>query len=1222
MQKTLKSQGNAVLKTVTKVLTAALCASLFLPSAKAATLQRDYQQTVNWLTPYILYDDSGTPQSGGKDTVQNTITIASDKDVDLSKATGETVTFSASISTSPEAKVTGFSWKVNGDTVRTASVSKSGSYTTKYSLQVDSPITVSCEFDGTIDSTDGEKRTISQFYGNSSPVITVGTSKDIHVGDMAALSPATQTTFTPSTSGKYEIVVVAGDGTSTKTTAELLRGTTYTARFTNGNTSFYNTTVSMKNGQPNTGKSSVLLSCKSLSVDIIKNPSMYKTGDGEDASFEVIASSSDLPLTYQWYETLDGKTETRIDGATSSKLQLKNASVLQNKAAYRCKVSNGEDTCYTKYAALHVYGKPSTAPDILLLDNLGRPLTGGWETQQVTLTATIPSGTTVAGDGELGLRYSLDDGKTWTELTNGQPAIVLSENQEYDTTLRVQTYNKKWDTQYKEVTHEFKGDMKSPVVQISGLPTSWANKEAAIKIVATDKGCGLAAEPYSWDGGVTWTSEVNKTVSTNQELLVCAKDRFGHITYTKVVIDKFDMTAPSVEVSGNRTEWGTDSITLTATATDDMSGLQLEAFSWDNGKTWSSKKTYVADENKTVQLAVRDRAGNIASQDIVVNRIDKTAPTLKVEGNPTDWTNKNVTLVIKAEDTVSGLASEPYSWDGGKTWTNESTKEFEKNETVQVYVRDNTGNTENITVDITRIDKELPSEFKVTGNPAEWTNQPATLTVELAQDAESGLATEAYNWNETGWTTSNKLTVSENSVVTVKIRDKAGNERKMDVTVDKVDTKEPTITSIDGIPAEMQTEPANISIIATDAESGLDLMAYSFDDGATWQSEPTITVSDEQAIGLKVRDKAGNIAYYPFMVKNVDATGPSLTISYLNVTTNRQSVIVLLNGYDARSKNNCEYCFDYNEADLEANVWTTSTQGTLKVGQTVVVATRDELGNVTSEMITPSIYDVTKNENTFKLFTNDYLEISGYTLGPIDGGQGLYLDRTGLLHEYGTYKVEGKAVYAIPVKVEGAPIGGGILKGHATLSGTDYPIYWNNECTKTETLTGGAGYFFLDPSALYKSAQTATVKVTLKEYDKDNNKVLNSDELSAVLMLDFTPPVVNMSLDTKDGTNTLTIEARDPLSGLYSVKYKIRDKDGESDWMDYTAPITLTRSGEVTVSATDKVGNQSVTTSKKLTISGSVSDNTDVSGSFYYRSSLFEHYLFGTNQTSILKKTK
>ena len=104
MQKTLKTQGNAVLKTVTKVLTAALCASLFLPSAKAATLQRDYQQTVNWTTPYILYDDSGAPQSGGKDTVQNTITIASDKDVDLSKATGETVTFTARISTSPDGK--------------------------------------------------------------------------------------------------------------------------------------------------------------------------------------------------------------------------------------------------------------------------------------------------------------------------------------------------------------------------------------------------------------------------------------------------------------------------------------------------------------------------------------------------------------------------------------------------------------------------------------------------------------------------------------------------------------------------------------------------------------------------------------------------------------------------------------------------------------------------------------------------------------------------------------------------------------------------------------------------------------------------------------------------------------------------------------------------------------------------------------------------------------
>lgn len=1215
MQKTRKEKLSAF---ILKMLIGTFCILQFaLPSAAAPLPQA---QTIEWTAPYILYNEENKAESSGYENFSNVLSITADKALNYNQLKGETVTFEAAIQSDERIQITGFVWKVNGKPVRTANVSNKGTYKSKYSMKIDSPASISCEYSGKIETTGTGKTVIGQFSNHSSPVLTVGYSNDPEMNDTITLSPAGNTSFKPATSGKYGATIIAGDGTTSTKTLNLSRNERYDATFDKGTTSFCGTTVSMNSESTDCGQAAVILVCKEQAVDIIQNPSMVETGEGEAASFSVKAHSGDAELRYQWYETLEGAAEKPITGATSDTLELGNVQLEQNNAAYRCKVSNGAKSSFSKYAALHVFGKPTNAPTILVLDNWGRALTGGWETQPVTLTATIPAGTKIEGYGELGLRYTLDDGKTWTELKSNEPDVILSENQEYNTTLRVQTYNAKWDSQFQETSCVFQGDMKSPAVKVEGVPSSWTNKEITLTIKATDNGCGLAPEPFSWDGGYSWTSDATLKVSASKDLVLYVKDRFGHTTYQKLSITQFDMVAPTLDVSGNRTEWGKESITLTAKAEDDISGLANNAYSWDGGKTWSSKTSYVAEANENVLVSVKDNAGNVTSKTIVVNRIDDTEPSVKIEGISSAWTNQNVTLAIKAADTESGLPSDAYSWDGGKTWGTDATKEFSKNESIQVCVRDNIGNIARSSVPIKNIDKTLPPEFDVTGNPSLWTNEPITLKVIDAKDTGSGLAYEAYNWNNTGWTTSNQFEVTENGQVTVAVRDKAGNERVQTIIVSKVDTKAPVISSVTGIPEELQTEPAIINIEAIDNESGLDSTPYSFDDGITWQSEPSsFEIADEQAIGIKVRDVAGNVAYYPVAIKTVDATGPSLTVSYLSITEDHQSMTVLLDAYDTRSKDNCEYCFNYDESTPDENIWVETPQDVLKVGKTVVVAARDEAGNVTSETITPNLYSLSEADDAVKLFTNDELSISGYTLGAIDGeGNGIYIDNLGILHEYGKYNVNGKAVSAIPVRVEAAPISGGVLKGEATLSGITYPIYWNNECTKTETLTGGAGYFFVDPSDLYRSARTASLKVVLKEYDKDGQNVLNSDSLTVSVTLDFTPPTVNISL----AENAITIDANDTLSGISSIKYRIKDKDGESDWMNYTSPITLLKSASVTVQATDKAGNQSTTSSKKVTIAGSVSNNTDVSGSFYYRSTLFEHYLFGTTQTSILKKEK
>ena len=138
-------------------------------------------------------------------------------------------------------------------------------------------------------------------------------------------------------------------------------------------------------------------------------------------------------------------------------------------------------------------------------------------------------------------------------------------------------------------------------------------------------------------------------------------------------IDKKEPTINSI--SGNPTEWTNDNVIISIEAEDELSGITGAGYGNEIEGAYSTHSSVMGVITEELEfsrnieniiLSVRDAAGNSASYGpISISKIDKEGPTINgIEGNPSSWTKENVTLKVNAEDNLSGLANEAYSFDG------------------------------------------------------------------------------------------------------------------------------------------------------------------------------------------------------------------------------------------------------------------------------------------------------------------------------------------------------------------------------------------------------------------------------------------------------------------------------------------------------------------------------------------------------------------------------
>ncbi len=243
-------------------------------------------------------------------------------------------------------------------------------------------------------------------------------------------------------------------------------------------------------------------------------------------------------------------------------------------------------------------------------------------------------------------------------------------------------------------------------------------------------------------------------------------------------------------------EADTDSWTrqLTLRACYEMLGpVETEdgAFVWNEGEA-GGEDTFTVDQNGSYSCRLRIKVNSDAKEQpavIRVSNIDTVAPRLQGVISPEDWTRGSVKLRLTAEDLQadgsagSGLAAQAYSWDGGRTWSEEAFREVTENGSYPVCVRDAAGNVAGQTLKVERIDRQGPL-VKLQVSPSDWQKGSARITV-VAQDTGCGLAKEPYVWADTGKSARRIRTVTDPGLYTVTVQDALGNATTASIRLEK-----------------------------------------------------------------------------------------------------------------------------------------------------------------------------------------------------------------------------------------------------------------------------------------------------------------------------------------------------------------------------------------------------------------------------------------------------
>ncbi len=352
--------------------------------------------------------------------------------------------------------------------------------------------------------------------------------------------------------------------------------------------------------------------------------------------------------------------------------------------------------------------------------------------------------------------------------------------------------------------------------------------------------CGMR-----YSGGGTCTKTVGYTTG-------CGKDG---------VIESYETgcgyhTCGSMRIIQEDTAFAREA-TLVSEVLTEEAGCSITGYTWSNGNAGAA---VTVTENGTYTCAVTYKdncSGEIGSAEvsISVNNIDRQGPSIFAEQSTTEWTNEPVKLTATAQDDQSGLHENAYSWNGGE-WQSATEYTVTGNGTHILKVRDRLGNESEHVFTVSNIDCQGPS-VSIGQSTTEWTNESVKLTA-TAQDDQSGLHESAYSWNGGEWQSMEEYPVTENGTYTLKVRDQTGNESECVLTISNIDKKFPVIKSWELSTVELTSGPVEVTVTATDEESGLAEQAYSLD-GKNWQEENVFTIRENGIYNIYVRDKAGNM---------------------------------------------------------------------------------------------------------------------------------------------------------------------------------------------------------------------------------------------------------------------------------------------------------------------------------------------------------------------------
>lgn len=457
---------------------------------------------------------------------------------------------------------------------------------------------------------------------------------------------------------------------------------------------------------------------------------------------------------------------------------------------------------------------------------------------------------------------------------------------------------------YHNTGYRIRTDATAPTITANSGSRGWDNTNATVTLTHSDAQSGIATRQFAWSTSTStpsswsnYSSAVTQTNNGTWYLHARAVDNVGHVTTERFGPYRIDKTAPNGTISGNPTSWTNQDVTLSINATDSggsgVRRIRRPDGTWVNG----SSTTHTVGSNGTYTFRIEDNAGNIRDVSAVVNRIDKTRPNGSISGNPTSWTNQNVTLSFNGTDSGGSGVRRVRRPDG--TWVNGSSTTFTatSNGTYTFRVEDHAGNTRDVSATVNRIDKAAPNGT-ISGNPTSWTNQDATLTFAGTDTGGSGVR-RVRTPNGTWVNSANvSYTVPSNGTYTFRVEDHAGNTRDVSVTVNRIDKSLPN-GSISGNATSWTNQDVTLSFTAVD-NGGSGIRRVRRPNG-TWVNgaSTTHTVSANGTYTFRAEDNAGNIRDFSVTVNRIDKVRPEGSISGNPSNWTNQDVTLSFNATDS-----------------------------------------------------------------------------------------------------------------------------------------------------------------------------------------------------------------------------------------------------------------------------------------------------------------------------------
>lgn len=244
---------------------------------------------------------------------------------------------------------------------------------------------------------------------------------------------------------------------------------------------------------------------------------------------------------------------------------------------------------------------------------------------------------------------------------------------------------------------------------------TWINKPVNIQIYgsADTGGSDLAGYQYKIGEGA-WTDGDKYTFNVSGDYIFYfrAIDNAGNVSASSPRNIKVDLEGPRA-FSLHTDISTTDSIYVTGTTVDDLSGMASAGYRINDGRTWSSWRSSIEDwltgynrgQQVTIIVEARDNAGNVTSSQTTVKTLTNTSPVavkdnfniksnvgrivLELLKNDYDDDNGDTIKIVAISELTNTLAGKLYLENGKVSF--EPTRNFEGNVSFEYTLEDGYG---------------------------------------------------------------------------------------------------------------------------------------------------------------------------------------------------------------------------------------------------------------------------------------------------------------------------------------------------------------------------------------------------------------------------------------------------------------------------------------------------------------------------------------------------